>query len=62
MEWYQAEVEGNRNSGLFWAACRALEAGDEDAADELAEVALSAGLGEEEVRKTLGSAHRAVNG
>jgi Bifunctional DNA primase/polymerase, N-terminal len=55
--WLEGEYEGNRNSGLFWACCRALEAGDESVIDDLAVVALSAGLGEAEVRRTVESAY-----
>jgi Bifunctional DNA primase/polymerase, N-terminal len=58
VRWLEGELQGNRNSGLFWACCRALEARDEDVVGDLADVALSAGLGEDEVRKTIGSAYR----
>jgi hypothetical protein len=58
--WLEGEFEGNRNSGLFWAACRALEAGDEQVIDDLAAVATGAGLGEDAVRKTIDSAYRTV--
>jgi hypothetical protein len=58
--WLQGEVQGNRNGGLFWAACTALEAGDEAVIDDLAAVALGAGLADDEVRKTIGSAYRKV--
>lgn len=53
-------MQGNRNNGLFWACCRALETGDEAVIAELADVALSAGLGEAEVRRTISSAYKKV--
>src|SRR6266702_2013921 len=37
--WVGRQHEGNRNDGLFWAACRAAEAGDEAALAELAAAA-----------------------
>jgi hypothetical protein len=58
--WLAAEPEGNRNHGLFWACCAALEAGDEAVVGELEAVALSAGLTPDEVRKTIGSAYKKV--
>lgn len=52
-------TEGERNSGLFWAACRAAEAGAlDDLEPELAAAALGIGLTEAEVRTVLGSARR----
>jgi Bifunctional DNA primase/polymerase, N-terminal len=58
--WLEGEIQGNRNNGLFWACCRALEAGDEAAVDDLADVALSAGLSRDEVGRTVKSAYRTV--
>ncbi len=60
VKWLEGEIQGNRNNGLFWAACTALEAGDEAVIAELADVALSAGLGEAEVFRTIGSAYKKV--
>lgn len=57
--WLGAEFAGNRNNGLYWACRRALEAGDEDVVDDLADVALAAGLGADEVAKTVASARKA---
>jgi hypothetical protein len=54
--WVERLHEGNRNDGLFWAACRALEAGQ--TLDPLAEAALKTGLSELEIRRTLDSAQR----
>ena len=34
--WVAAQQEGNRNDGLFWAACRAAEAGHGDLDDLVA--------------------------
>jgi hypothetical protein len=54
--WVAAQPEGNRNSGLFWAANRALE--DNQAADlsPLAAAARQAGLTDPEITRTLQSA------
>ena len=60
MTWLEGELTGNRNSGLFWAATRAFEAGDDDTVDELEAVALAAGLDADEVAKTVQSARRAA--
>ena len=56
--WVGKLGEGNRNSGLFWAACRALEGGHEGALGALAEAAIRTGLPEAEARRTVGSAAR----
>jgi hypothetical protein len=61
IRWLEGEFAGNRNNALFWSVCEALEAGDEDTADELAEVALSAGLTPDEVAKTISSAWKAAD-
>jgi hypothetical protein len=50
--------EGNRNDGLFWAACRAAEAGDETVLADLAAAAKSAGLTGREITATIASARR----
>src|SRR6266568_3123024 len=42
--WVGQLAEGNRNDGLFWAACRAAEAGDETVLADLAAAARWAGL------------------
>jgi hypothetical protein len=59
--WLEGETEGNRNSGLYWAARKAAQAGDEEALGGLAGVALAAGLGEDEVRRTVASARKAAS-
>jgi hypothetical protein len=51
--WVAALPEGNRNSGLYWAACRAAETG----ADPELLIAAST-LPEDEARRTVGSAAR----
>jgi hypothetical protein len=56
--WVARLEEGNRNAGLFWAACRALDAGRPDGLDSLAAAARTAGLGDTEIRATLASARR----
>jgi hypothetical protein len=58
VKWLKGEAEGNRNDGLFWAACRAAEAGDQDALAKLAGTAVRAGLSEEETARTVASAVR----
>lgn len=55
--WVAGQREGNRNSGLFWAACRAVETGHSDL-DDLVTAAVRAGLGEDEARRTVASAAR----
>ena len=56
--WVERQHEGNRNDGLFWAACRAAEAGDETVLDELANAARSTGLADREIAATISSARR----
>ena len=56
--WVEGLQEGNRNDGLFWAACRAVETGQP--LEPLAEAALKTGLGEREIRRTLKSATQAT--
>lgn len=54
-----AADEGQRNTRLFWAACRAYEHGFGDAlADALTQAAISTGLPEHEARATIASAAR----
>ncbi|GAA3144109.1 bifunctional DNA primase/polymerase [Streptomyces rectiviolaceus] len=54
-----AAHEGQRNTRLFWAACRAYENGiGEPLADELTDAALRVGLTEQEARSTIASAAR----
>ncbi|MGP6203910.1 bifunctional DNA primase/polymerase [Microbacterium sp. F2] len=51
--------EGNRNAGLFWAACRAVEeAAPAEIFDLLEAAATIAGLDELEARRTISSAQR----
>jgi hypothetical protein len=50
--------EGNRNNGTFWAACRAVEAGDEGALPAIASAAVGTGLDQRAVDKTIASALR----
>ena len=56
--WVASQPEGNRNHGLFWASCRAAEAGDTATLDSLASAARAAGLDEQEVDRTIASAQR----
>jgi hypothetical protein len=56
--WVGALREGNRHDGLFWAACRAAEAGQLDGLEAIADAARATGLPDEEVRRTIASAVR----
>jgi len=60
--WVAARGEGERNCGLFWAACRLAENGTApgDALDALAPAAAHAGLSEREITTTVRSAYRAT--
>ena len=61
--WLAAHVarqpEGNRDNALFWAACRAAEAGAPDLAP-LVDAAVSAGLPEAQARRTIRSAQDTI--
>jgi len=61
--WVAALGAGERNRGLFWAACRLAEAGTDPAAtlDALAPAAERAGLPPREVEVTIRSAYRTVH-
>jgi hypothetical protein len=56
------KAEGGRNEALFWAACRAAEAGRTDVFPELAAAAQTAGLPQREIERTLASAKRTAGG
>jgi len=56
--WVARLEEGNRNCGLFWAACRAVEAGQACLLDELAAAATTTGLPAREIARTIASARR----
>lgn len=60
--WVAVLGEGERNRGLFWAACRMAEAGTSPASalDALGPAAEHAGLPPREVSTTIRSAYRAV--
>jgi hypothetical protein len=58
--WVARLPEGNRNAGLFWATCRALETGHSGALDALAEAARHVGLAEREITATIASARRSA--
>jgi hypothetical protein len=57
--WVERLREGNRNAGLFWAACRALEAGQTTWLDDIAAAASRTGLSEPEIARTIESARHA---
>jgi len=56
--WVARLGEGNRNCGLFWAACRVIEAGQACLLDDLAEAAVTTGLPDREIARTIASARR----
>jgi hypothetical protein len=56
--WVEQLGEGNRNAGLFWAACRLVESGHVSELDELAAAAARTGLGHREIARTIASAQR----
>jgi Bifunctional DNA primase/polymerase, N-terminal len=56
--WVAAQQEGNRNEALFWAANRAVEAGDTATLSSLASAARAAGLDGREADRTIRSAQQ----
>lgn len=61
-DWVAEQGTGNRNAGLFWAACCAAEAGDEAVLLQLVDAAVSTGLDRAEALRTVASAARRVTG
>ncbi len=61
--WVAGRGEGERNRGLFWAACRLAEAGTPPAAtlEALGPAAEHAGLGSQEIMATIRSAYRTTH-
>jgi len=58
--WVERLQEGNRNSGLYWAACRAVETGQASLLDDLAAAAAKTGLPDREIARTIASALRSA--
>lgn len=58
-DWLAGQGEGNRNSALFWASCKALQSGAEDLRDLVA-IAVDIGLPEREAVRTVESARRRI--
>jgi Bifunctional DNA primase/polymerase, N-terminal len=58
--WVAKQPEGNRNRGLYWAACRAVQGGLDPT--PLTEAAVAAGLTEVEASRTVASAARRYGG
>jgi hypothetical protein len=58
--WVARLEKGNRNCGLFWAACRIAEAGQDGLFGELAAAAALTGLPDREIAGTIASARRTV--
>ena len=61
--WVAGRGEGERNRGLFWAACRLAEAGTPPDAtlEALGPAAEHAGLGSREIMATIRSAYRTTH-
>jgi Bifunctional DNA primase/polymerase, N-terminal len=59
--WVASQPEGNRNAGLFWAANRALDADPGTDLSQLADAARQAGLGDDEITRTLNSARHTTH-
>ncbi len=58
--WVAQLEEGNRNGGLFWAACRVIEADQEPLLYDLATAAAATGLPSREIERTIASARRSA--
>jgi hypothetical protein len=58
--WVERLEPGNRNNGLFWAACRAAETGESSLLDDLAAAAARTGLTDREITRTIASALRST--
>jgi hypothetical protein len=58
--WVERLEEGNRNSGLFWAACRVIEVSQEHLLADLAEAAAITGLPDREIKRTIASARQST--
>lgn len=59
--WVEQQQAGNRNSGLYWASCRAAERGETDLSPLVA-AAVRAGIPEGEAERTVASAQRRFGG
>ncbi len=59
--WVAQQGAGNRNAGLYWAACRAASSGHRDL-DALVRAGVQAGLSEAEAARTVRSALRRIGG
>lgn len=63
VQFVRAAREGQRNTRLFWAACRAYENGfGDELADALTAAAVHTGLSEQEARAAIASAARLTTG
>lgn len=62
VRWVSELTEGNRNSGLYWATCRALDGGHRGELGLLVDAAVRAGLSEHEALRTVSSAERRLAG
>jgi hypothetical protein len=59
--WVAGLEHGNRNCGLFWAACRLIESGQAGSLSDLADAAAATGLPDREVARTIASARRTAD-
>jgi Bifunctional DNA primase/polymerase, N-terminal len=59
--WVARLQPGNRNSGLWWAAWRAAQAGDHAAIAQIGQAGLTTGLGQREIDRTIASAMHAAD-
>lgn len=61
-QWLTLQPEGNRNAGLFWAACRLTELGltEPEMQQVLTDPARATGLPDREITATIRSAYRAA--
>jgi hypothetical protein len=63
VDWVAGLERGNRQAGMHWACCKALEGGhDPGDLDQLAVAARAAGLAEADIAKAVGSARRKLGG
>ncbi len=60
LRWVEQLEPGNRNCGLFWAACRAAEGGQLELLDDLTVAAAKTGLPDREIVRTIASARRTI--
>ncbi|WP_395105269.1 bifunctional DNA primase/polymerase [Actinomadura sp. SCN-SB] len=60
--WMAQQPEGNRNRGLYWAACTAIREGHDDDLADLVAAAVGPGHDERQAWRTVESARRKIGG